>query len=56
MKVIGCFMYGKWFCSEHCSEKDTETKQLKDLYQNGIEFNNKSEEDPEEEEEVDIDL
>ncbi len=34
------FLHGKWFCSEECSDKDPETKQLKELYQKGIEFNN----------------
>jgi hypothetical protein len=36
----GVFIHGKWFCSEHCGDKDPDIKQMKDLYSNGIEFKN----------------
>lgn len=51
-------MHGKWFCSEDCSDKDPETKQLKDLYENGITFDNPpdNEEFDENEEDGEIDL
>jgi hypothetical protein len=40
LKVKGSFVHGKWFCSESCSEKDPETKEMKELYEKGIEFEN----------------
>jgi len=51
VKVAGLFVHGKWFCTEECSEKDPDTKSMKDLYENGIEFSNAVEGEEEEEEE-----
>ncbi|CDW76639.1 sam domain containing protein [Stylonychia lemnae] len=40
VKVVGTFVHGKWFCSEACAELDPETQRLRDMLENGIEFNN----------------
>lgn len=40
IKAKGLFIHGKWFCKEECSENDPETKEIKDLYEKGIEFEN----------------
>lgn len=59
IKAKGLFIHGKWFCKEECSENDPETKEIKDLYEKGIEFenNNQNEEDlDDDEEEVEIEL
>ena len=57
MKVVGCFVHGKWFCSEECSKKDPETQKIEDLYINGIDFVNNADADLyQDEEDVEIDL
>jgi hypothetical protein len=55
MKVSGAFVHGKWFCGEKCAESDPDTRQMKDLYENGIEFKNNEEEEGDDQE-VEIDL
>ena len=40
VKTVGHFIHGKWFCSEACSEEDPDTRKMKELYENGIDFNN----------------
>ena len=42
-KVNGRFVHGKWFCNMECADKDPETKEIKDLYENGIDFTNPGE-------------
>lgn len=44
MKIVGHFIHGKWFCSEACADLDPETKQLQELMEKGIDFNNDNEE------------
>lgn len=58
MKVAGCFVHGKWFCAEECSNKDPETIQMNELYDKGIEFDNNenNEEGSENDDDVEIDL
>ena len=58
MKVVGCFVHGKWFCSEECSKKDPDTQKIEDLYTNGIEFVNQPEgaDFDQDDEDVEIDL
>lgn len=56
VKSVGAFIHGKWFCSEGCSDLDPETKQLKELYTKGLDFENKpiDEEDGVEDGEIDL--
>ena len=51
-------MHGKWFCQKECSEKDPETKELKEMLERGIEFNNEGtfEDYADDDEDVEIDL
>ena len=55
MKMQGAFVHGKWFCCDDCGNKDPETQKLKEMFEKGIEFNN-DEGEPDEDEEVEIDL
>jgi hypothetical protein len=55
LKVKGAFIHGKWFCTEACGEQDPDTKEMKDLYLKGIDFENREDGD-DDDEEVEIDL
>ena len=45
VKTVGHFIHGKWFCSEQCGDQDPDTLKIKQLYENGIEFNNENGDD-----------
>eukprot|EP00347_Sterkiella_histriomuscorum_P018524 403345183 len=59
VKVVGTLVHGKWFCSQKCANLDPDTKQMQELYEKGIEFNNDQNADEDEENyanDEDIDL
>jgi len=55
-KSNGFFKLGKWFCKEQCGEKDPDIKDVAELYEKGIEFDNHNKINESDESDVEIDL